>query len=54
MKAIRYYRYGAPDVLELAEIDKPAAGDGELLVRAARRAPSRLFRGQSPRVRVTR
>src|SRR6516164_316827 len=33
MKAIRYYRYGAPDVLELADIDKPAVGEGELLVR---------------------
>jgi NADPH:quinone reductase-like Zn-dependent oxidoreductase len=33
MKAIRYYRYGPPDVLELADIDVPAVGDDELLVR---------------------
>ena len=33
MKAIRYYRYGAPDVLELREVDVPAAGDDEVLVR---------------------
>ena len=33
MKAIVYHRYGSPDVLELAEIDKPVASDGEVLVR---------------------
>jgi D-arabinose 1-dehydrogenase-like Zn-dependent alcohol dehydrogenase len=33
MKALRYYRYGPPDVLELADIDVPAVGDDELLVR---------------------
>jgi len=33
MKAVRYHRYGGPDVLELQEVDTPAAGDGELLVR---------------------
>jgi NADPH:quinone reductase-like Zn-dependent oxidoreductase len=33
MKAIRYGRYGSPDVLELREVDTPAIGDGEVLVR---------------------
>ena len=33
MKAVRYHRYGGPDVLELQEVDTPAAGDGALLVR---------------------
>jgi NADPH:quinone reductase-like Zn-dependent oxidoreductase len=33
MKAIRYDRYGSPDVLELRDIDMPAVGDEELLVR---------------------
>jgi NADPH:quinone reductase-like Zn-dependent oxidoreductase len=33
VKAIVYRRYGSPDVLELAEIDKPVISDGEVLVR---------------------
>ena len=33
MKAIRYDRYGPSDVLELREIDVPAVGDDEVLVR---------------------
>jgi len=33
MKAVRYHRYGGPDVLELEEVDTPAAGEGEVLVR---------------------
>src|SRR5215472_19297448 len=33
MKATRYYRYGSPDVLELQDIDMPAVGDDEVLVR---------------------
>ena len=33
MKAIRYYRYGPPEVLELRDVDMPAVGDGDVLVR---------------------
>ena len=33
MKAIVQDRYGSTDVLELREIDRPSAGDDEVLVR---------------------
>jgi NADPH:quinone reductase-like Zn-dependent oxidoreductase len=33
MKAIRFDRYGPPEVLELRDVDMPAVGDDELLVR---------------------
>ena len=33
MKAIRYDRYGSPDVLELRDIDMPAVSDDDVLVR---------------------
>jgi NADPH:quinone reductase-like Zn-dependent oxidoreductase len=33
MKAIRYHRYGSPDVLELRDVDPPAIGDDEILIR---------------------
>jgi NADPH:quinone reductase-like Zn-dependent oxidoreductase len=33
MRAIRYYRYGSPDVLELQDVDLPAVGDDDILVR---------------------
>jgi len=33
MKAIRYYRYGPPDVLQLADVERPGIGDDEVLVR---------------------
>jgi NADPH:quinone reductase-like Zn-dependent oxidoreductase len=33
MKAIVHHRYGSPDVLQLQEIDKPVAGEDEVLVR---------------------
>lgn len=33
MKAIVYKEYGAPDVLQLLEVDKPVPGDDEVLIR---------------------
>jgi NADPH:quinone reductase-like Zn-dependent oxidoreductase len=50
LKAVTYYRYGSPDVLQCEEIEKPAAGDNEVLikVRAASVNPLdwRLMRGK--------
>jgi NADPH:quinone reductase-like Zn-dependent oxidoreductase len=41
MKAVRYYSYGAPDVLQVADVDIPPIGDDEILVsvRAASISP---------------
>jgi len=33
MKAVVYYRYGSPDVMQVAEVDKPTVGAGGVLVR---------------------
>jgi NADPH:quinone reductase-like Zn-dependent oxidoreductase len=55
MKAIVYYSYGSPDVLKYEEIERPSAGDDEILikVRAASVNPAdRLFRGTSFIVRI--
>jgi NADPH:quinone reductase-like Zn-dependent oxidoreductase len=45
MKAIVHYKYGSPDVLELAEVEKPVAADDEVLVRvrAASVNPSQWY-----------
>ena len=56
MKAIVYYSYGSPDVLKCEEIEKPTAGDDEVLikVRAASVNPLdwRLMRGRPYIVRI--
>lgn len=33
MKAIVHYRYGPPNVLEIGELEKPAPGDNDILIR---------------------
>ncbi|TAK79960.1 MAG: NADPH:quinone oxidoreductase family protein [Betaproteobacteria bacterium] len=35
MKAIQIQRFGGPEVLELAEVERPAPGPGEVLIRVA-------------------
>jgi NADPH:quinone reductase-like Zn-dependent oxidoreductase len=35
MRAVRYDRWGGPEVLQVAEIESPVPGDGEVLVRVA-------------------
>jgi hypothetical protein len=43
MKAIRYDRYGPPDVLSLQEIDLPALTDSDVLVRVKAAAVNDLM-----------
>src|SRR5690242_5747890 len=35
MKAIVYHKYGSPDVLQLEEVEKPAPGDDEVLIKVS-------------------
>ena len=41
MKAIVQDEYGPPEVLKVGEVDKPEAGQGEVLVRVRRRVSIR-------------
>lgn len=33
MKALTYERYGGPEVVQIAEVDRPVPGEGEVLIR---------------------
>lgn len=58
MQAIAFDRYGAPDVLELRDVDPPSVRDGEVLVRiraaAVNPADWRLMRADPHLVRLAR
>jgi NADPH:quinone reductase-like Zn-dependent oxidoreductase len=53
MKAILYYNYGSPDVLKYEDIEKPAPGDNEVLIKVLAASVNpldwRLMRG-TPRI----
>ena len=56
MKAIRFYSYGPPEVLELKEIDVPAVGDDDVLIRVKAASVNPLdwhfMRGEPYMVRI--
>src|SRR3970282_1006821 len=43
MKAIVYYSYGSPDVLKCEEIEKPTAGDNEVLIKVRAASVNALY-----------
>ena len=57
MKAIVYYKYGSPDVLKCEEIEKPVAGDDEVLIKVCAASVNPLdwhfMRGKPLPVRLT-
>lgn len=53
MRAVVYERYGAPDVLHIADVERPAPGPNEVLVRVRAVTVSRTdcgFRGGKPAI----
>ena len=53
MQAVVYDRYGAPDVLRIADVERPAPGPNEVLVRVRAATVSRTdcgFRGGKPAI----
>jgi NADPH:quinone reductase-like Zn-dependent oxidoreductase len=46
MKAIVYYKYGSPDVLQYEEIEKPAPDDNEVLIKVRAASVNPLDRGE--------
>ena len=56
MKAIVYHRYGSPEVLKCEEIEKPSAGDDDVLIRVRAAAVNPLdwhfMRGEPYMIRI--
>ena len=57
MKAIRYFRYGSPDVLQMTEVEKPVPNDNQVLVKihasSANPVDWHMMRGQPFLVRLS-
>ena len=50
MKAAQIDRYGEPDVLKINEVDRPAPGEGEVLVLVEASMVSRVAEEKLPRL----